>query len=225
MVCADKQRLLGGILVGDASAYGQLLPICQNGVTLPPHPEDLILPADRVGGGAPAGLGVDALPAQAIICSCHNVSKGAICEAITSGKLTAVGGIKSCTKAGTGCGSCVTLLNDILKCELKKAGVVVVNHLCEHFAFTRQELFHLVKLHRLRTFDDVLDRTRHGPGLRDLQAGGGLDPGLHLERATSWTASTSACRTPTIASWPTCSATAPTRSCRGCRAARSPPTS
>ena len=62
VVSADKQRLLGGMLVGDASAYGQLLAICQNGLTLPPHPEDLIIPTDRVGGGAPAGLGVDDLP-------------------------------------------------------------------------------------------------------------------------------------------------------------------
>jgi nitrite reductase (NADH) large subunit len=162
VVSADKQRLLGGMLVGDASAYGQLLAICQNNLTLPPHPEDLIIPTDRVGGGAPAGLGVDNLPAQATICSCHNVSKGAICQSIASEQLTAIGGIKQATKAGTGCGSCVSLLTDILKCELKKAGVVVVNHICEHFPFSRQELFHLVKLDGLRTFEALLGK--HGKG-------------------------------------------------------------
>ena len=52
------------------------------------------------------GLGVDALPDAAQICSCNNVSKGADLRAPSrEQKLTAVGAVKSCTKAGTGCGS------------------------------------------------------------------------------------------------------------------------
>jgi nitrite reductase (NADH) large subunit len=162
VVSSDKKRLLGGILVGDASAYGQLLSICQNNLALPPHPEDLILPADREGGGKAPGMGIDALPAAAMICSCHNVDKGTICSAISDKKLTVVGDIKSCTKAGTGCGSCVTLLKDLLHSELKKAGVTVVNHVCEHFKYSRQELFHLVKVHQIKSFDELL--SRHGSG-------------------------------------------------------------
>jgi nitrite reductase (NADH) large subunit len=162
VLSADKQRLMGGILVGDATLYGQLLAICQNGLPLPPHPEDLLLPPDREGGGKAPGFGVDALPASATICSCHNVDKGTICSAIANEGLTAVGGVKSCTKAGTGCGSCVTLITDLLKAELKKAGVVVVNHICEHFKYSRQELFHLVKVHGLHSFDELI--SRHGAG-------------------------------------------------------------
>ena len=161
VVSADKKLLLGGILVGDAGSYGQLHQIYRNKIVLPPNPEDLILPPGRE-GKAPAGLGIDALPASALICSCHNIAKNAICEAIAAQKLTGVAGIKSCTRAGTGCGSCVPLLSDILKAELKRAGVAVENRLCEHFGYVRQELFHLVKVHELRTFDDVL--ARHGTG-------------------------------------------------------------
>jgi nitrite reductase (NADH) large subunit len=163
VLSADKQLLLGGILVGDASAYGQLHQICRNRVALPPHPEDLILPADRA-GRKPAGLGVDDLPPSALICSCHNIAKDAICQAIAGEKLTAVAGIKSCTRAGTGCGSCVPLLNDLLKAELKRAGVAVSNRLCEHFAFTRQELYHLIRVQGLHTFDEVLARQGSGRG-------------------------------------------------------------
>jgi nitrite reductase (NADH) large subunit len=160
VLSADKKRLLGGMLVGDATNYAQLVTIQASALALPPHPEDLILPPTRA-GGAPV-LGVEGLPAEATICSCHNVSKGAICQSIADEKLTAVGGIKACTRAGTGCGSCVTLINDILKSELKRAGVVVHNHLCEHFPFSRQELFHLVKVHQLQTFDALL--AAHGKG-------------------------------------------------------------
>jgi nitrite reductase (NADH) large subunit len=160
VVSPDKQHLLGGILVGDAHSYAQLVQLVQNRIPLPPHPEDLLMPARE--GGRPAGLGVDALPDAAQICSCHNVSKGQICEAIGAQKLTAVGAIKDCTKAGTGCGSCVTLISELLTKELRKAGVVVSRRLCEHFDHSRQELYHLVRLHKLRSFEELI--AQHGEG-------------------------------------------------------------
>jgi nitrite reductase (NADH) large subunit len=161
VISADKQLLLGGVLVGDAGSYGQLVQLVQNRIPLPPHPEDLLMPPRE--GGKSAGFGVDSLPDAAQICSCNNVSKGQICSAISEKKLTAVGGIKECTKAGTSCGSCVTLISEILTKELKKAGVVVSKRLCEHFDHSRQELYHLVRLHRIRTFEDLL--AQHGTGL------------------------------------------------------------
>jgi bacterioferritin-associated ferredoxin len=155
------KRLLGGILIGDASGYNMLHQMMLNQIVLPPCPEDLILPQRQ---GAPVGLGVDMLPASAKVCSCENVSKSAICDAIRSDELTTVGAIKACTKAGTGCGGCVPMLNDILKAEMKRAGKKVTNHLCEHFAYSRQELFHLIKLHEVRTFADALERYGQGLG-------------------------------------------------------------
>ena len=159
VISADRKHLLGGILVGDAAAYGQLVQLVHNQITLPPSPEDLIFP--RGSGEKPAGLGVDALPGTATICSCNNVDKASICQAIADG-VHAVSALKSCTKAGTGCGSCVTLLGDLVKAELKKAGVAVTQHLCEHFPHSRQDLYHLVRLHKLKTFDELIER--HGTG-------------------------------------------------------------
>ncbi|WP_437634287.1 nitrite reductase large subunit NirB [Sorangium sp. So ce854] len=160
VVSADGKHLLGGILVGDASNYGQLLQLVQNKIVLPPNPEDLIV-AQR-DGAKPAGFGVESLPDTAQICSCLNVTKGAICSAICDDKLTTLAAIKGQTKAGTGCGSCTTLITDILKKELKKAGVAVTNYLCEHFNYSRQELYHLVRVHAVKTFDDLI--ARHGKG-------------------------------------------------------------
>ncbi|XXT19091.1 nitrite reductase large subunit NirB [Sorangium sp. So ce429] len=160
VVSADGKHLLGGILVGDASNYSQLLQLVQNKIVLPPNPEDLIVtPRD---GAKPAGFGVEALPDTATICSCLNVTKGAICSAICDDKHVTVAAIKGHTKAGTGCGSCTTLITDILKKELKKAGVAVTNYLCEHFNYSRQELYHLVRVHSVKTFDDLI--AQHGKG-------------------------------------------------------------
>ncbi|MBI4511970.1 MAG: nitrite reductase large subunit [Deltaproteobacteria bacterium] len=162
VISPDKKLLRGGVLVGDASSYGQLLQLLQNRTALPSHPEDLILPSRQGGATRAAGLGVDALPEDATICNCHNVTKKTICQAISGQEAAGVGGIKATTRAGTGCGSCVPLINDLLKCELKKAGVAVSNHICEHFPHARQELYHLVRFHKIRTFEELI--ARHGRG-------------------------------------------------------------
>lgn len=154
------KTLLGGILVGDASAYGNLLQLMQNQITLPPHPEDLIIPPRN--GSSAAVMGVDSFPDTAQICSCNNVTKAAICDAIQNQGLTDIGSLKQCTKAGTGCGGCVPLVTDLLKSELKKAGIEVKNHLCEHFAYSRQELYHLVRSQKIHTFNQLLEQ--HGTG-------------------------------------------------------------
>lgn len=154
------KQLLGAVLVGDAAEYGALLQMALNRIELPEDPEFLILPQGD--GKARPGLGVDALPDSAQICSCNNVSKGELCAAVAGGA-TSIGALKSCTKAGTACGGCVPLVTQVMKAEMKKQGLAVNNHLCEHFAYSRQELYHLVRVEGIRSFDALL--ASHGKGL------------------------------------------------------------
>jgi nitrite reductase (NADH) large subunit len=100
--------------------------------------------------------------ATALICSCNNVSKGAIVAAIDAG-CTTIGALKTSTKAATSCGGCSSLLARILKAELTARGVAVDNDLCEHFPYSRQQLFHLVRVGQLRSFGDTI--AKHGRGL------------------------------------------------------------
>jgi nitrite reductase (NADH) large subunit len=160
VVSADGKQLLGAVLVGDAAEYGTLLQMALNGITLPAEPEFLILPSSD--GQAKPGLGVDALPDAAQLCSCNNVSKGQICEAVGQGATT-IGAIKACTKAGSTCGGCVTLVTQVMKAEMAKRGMAVNNHVCEHFSHSRQELYHLVRVGQIKTFDALL--AKHGRGL------------------------------------------------------------
>ncbi|MGG2399462.1 nitrite reductase large subunit NirB [Pseudomonas sp. SH1-B] len=157
VVSADGKQVLGAVLVGDNSYYDTLLQYAQNGIKLPDDPASLIMPA---GGGAPA-LGADALPDSATICSCHNVSKGSVCAAIDAGCCD-VAGVKASTKAATGCGGCAALLKQVVEHELSARGVAVDKSLCEHFAHTRQELYHFVRVEGIETFEDLL--ARHGKG-------------------------------------------------------------
>jgi nitrite reductase (NADH) large subunit len=160
VVSGDGKRLLGGVLVGDASEYGTLLQMMLNGIELPDEPEFLILPSSD--GKAKPALGADALPASAQICSCNNVSKRQLCDAVAAGA-TSIGALKTATKAGTTCGGCVPLVTQVMKAEMKRQGLAVNNHLCEHFPYSRQELYHLVRVERIRHFDALL--SRYGKGL------------------------------------------------------------
>jgi nitrite reductase (NADH) large subunit len=160
VISADGKRLLGGILVGDASDYGTWLQFMLNGMPLPSRPESMLVPANE--GGASPGLGVAALPAGAQICSCNNVSKGDICAAVAEGVVT-LGGMKKATRAASTCGGCAQLVTQVIKAELAARGVAVNNHLCEHFPHSRQELFHLARVERISTFSELIER--HGRGL------------------------------------------------------------
>lgn len=160
VVSEDGKQLLGAVLVGNADEYGTLLQMALNGIALPDEPEFLILPSSD--GKAKPGLGVEALPDTAQICSCNNVSKGRICAAVGEGACT-IAEMKACTKAGATCGGCVPLVTQVMKAEMSKRGMAVNNHLCEHFPYSRQELFHLIRVGEIRTFEDLL--ARHGKGL------------------------------------------------------------
>jgi nitrite reductase (NADH) large subunit len=103
-------------------------------------------------------LGADALPDSAQVCSCNAVTKGALRAAIAEG-CHDVPALKTCTRAGTSCGSCVPMLKTLLVAE----GVEVSKALCEHFAQSRAELFQIVASTGIRTFSELV--TRFGTGI------------------------------------------------------------
>ncbi|SCC20351.1 nitrite reductase large subunit NirB [Gilliamella intestini] len=158
VVSNDNKKLLGAVLVGDTSDYSNLLQLMLNDMDLPEHPDTLILPAHA---GAKPAMGVDALPDSAQICSCFDVTKEKIINAINAGCHT-VAAIKAETKAGTGCGGCIPLVTQILNLELAKQGIEVSHALCGHFKYSRQELYHLIRVEGLTSFEQVIKK--HGKG-------------------------------------------------------------
>ncbi|MER8186567.1 nitrite reductase large subunit NirB [Kitasatospora sp. NPDC094015] len=158
LVVTPEGALLGGILVGDAESYATLRPLAGTGDPLPVPAESLVLPAGL--GAAPVRLGSAALPDQAMVCNCHNVTKGAVRAAVTEHGCGSVPEVKACTKAGSGCGSCVKLLGTVVDEELAAAGVEVDRGLCPCFGQTRAELYEIVRVKRIGTHRRLL--AEHG---------------------------------------------------------------
>ncbi|MEM6801273.1 MAG: nitrite reductase large subunit NirB, partial [Bacteroidota bacterium] len=161
-VSADGKRLLGGILVGDNESYNMLLQICKNAMPLPPNPEDLIL-GQRGGESANFGSVMD-LPDEAIVCSCESVSKATLCQSVQSGSCSDLKTLCKETKAATGCGGCKPMVKDLLVETLKTMGVSLKEKICEHFEYSRRELYDIIKLKGIKTYDEALDHIGEGDG-------------------------------------------------------------
>lgn len=162
----DARTLLGGIFVGDASPYLSLRPLL--GRELPAEPGAFLSAA---GGDAPE----TELPDDAIVCSCNNVAAGTLRSAVRGDEhgcgtcegndpVQDVAGLKACTRAGTQCGSCVPMIKKLLEAELTKSGVTVSKALCEHISLSRQELFDVIRVGQLTSFEDIMSRYGTGAG-------------------------------------------------------------
>jgi nitrite reductase (NADH) large subunit len=152
VILGDQQEVLGAVLVGDVAPFNTLVQRLRS-ATPSPDVLDVLRPT--------AGATSDPLADHAGVCSCHNVTCGSIRAAVSEG-FEDVAGVKKCTKAGTGCGSCVPTLQLLIDEHLAASGREVVKRLCRHFAMTRPELYEVAKVTGIRTFTELI--ARHGSG-------------------------------------------------------------
>lgn len=160
-VSLDGKSLLGGILVGDASDYNILHQMYLNGMAIPEDPAQLILPTSDGAGFSASALD---LPDDAQICSCESISKGTICNALKNETCEDLASVISHTKASTSCGGCKPMVVDLVNETLKSLGKTVKNTICEHFEYSRQELFGIIKAKNIVTYDEALDTCGTGHG-------------------------------------------------------------
>ncbi len=152
LVSDDARTLLGGVLVGDAESYSTLRAYV--GGSLPGAPEQMLFGGTEAAGGD--------LPGTTVICSCNNVTAEKIRCDIAEHELRDVPAVKSCTRAGTSCGSCVPLVKKLLDAELAAAGIEVSKAICEHFEYSRAELFDIIRVRQITTFSRLI--AEHGTG-------------------------------------------------------------
>ena len=156
VVLDEDRNVLGAVLVGDVAAFPTLVQCLRGNQSTP---EDL-LGVLKPGTAAVAGNVAD-LDDSGGVCSCHNVAAGAVRAAVREG-FEDVPGVKTCTRAGTGCGSCVPVINELIDAEMAVMGKAREKRLCPHFAMTRPELFEIARVTGIRTFAELLGR--HGTG-------------------------------------------------------------
>jgi len=165
LINRDTKKIEGGIFIGDLSSYNILSQLMEQQLLFsqntPISIEDIegyiFLKAESVKPHF-------SLSDDAIICKCNNISKKDIAKAIHDNNIKDLETLKQCSNAGTGCGGCIGLIQEILDKEFKKSGKQHKKILCEHFPYTRQELFDIIKIKKYKTFKEVLSNYGNGLG-------------------------------------------------------------
>lgn len=160
-ISGDGKNLLGGILIGDASQYHILHQMVINKMSLPDTPESLII---GMPGKSSGGADIKDLPESAQICACENVTKGDLVYQIVENSVNDLENLKNNTKACTGCGGCGPMVADILKYTLEGLGQKVKKTLCEHFDYSRQELYDIIRATGAKDYNTLLDSHGNGDG-------------------------------------------------------------
>ncbi|GAA4463876.1 nitrite reductase large subunit NirB [Phytohabitans houttuyneae] len=109
-VIVRDDRLIGATLLGDVSKVGFLMQAFDRGLPLPEERVRLLFDL----GGPPAEESAAELDDGAQVCNCNGVSKGDLVTTVHSGVKT-VGGVMDATRAGKGCGSCKSLVAQIVE--------------------------------------------------------------------------------------------------------------
>ncbi|KAG9238632.1 putative nitrite reductase [Amylocarpus encephaloides] len=161
----DGKYLLGGMMIGDTKDYVKLVPMVKNQKQLDVPPSQFILGASKEGDE-----GGDDLDDDTQICSCHNVTKGDVCAVVKDGSCKSIGDVKSCTKAGTGCGGCMPLVTSIFNSQMKAMGNEVMNHICPHFNYSRADLYNIISVKQLKTLQDVMKEAGNDPESQGCEA-------------------------------------------------------
>ncbi|KAK5205133.1 hypothetical protein LTR41_008982 [Exophiala xenobiotica] len=153
----DGKYLLGGMMIGDTKDYVKLVPMVKNKKALEIPPSEFIIGASKDGDE-----NADDLTDDTQICSCHNVTKGNVVQSVKEG-CKALGAVKSCTKAGTGCGGCMPLVTSIFNKTMKEMGNEVLNHICPHFSHSRADMYNIIYVRKLQDFGQVMREVGKDP--------------------------------------------------------------
>lgn len=146
----DGKYLIGGMLIGDTKDYVKLLPMVKNQKPLETPPAEFIV------GSKSGDDDADDLADDTQICSCHNVLKGDVVKSVKDGESKSIGELKAKSKAGTGCGGCMPLVETIFNKTMASMGQEIKNNLCPHFDYSRADLFNIVFVKKLQTFSDIM---------------------------------------------------------------------
>ena len=110
-------RLVGATLLGDTDKVAFLTQSFDRGLALPEERVELLF---ELAGPAEA-RGAAEMDASVQVCNCNGVSKGRLCEVVADGE-TSVAAVMARTRAGKGCGSCKSLVAEVVEWAVEQGG-------------------------------------------------------------------------------------------------------
>jgi nitrite reductase (NADH) large subunit len=158
LIVRDGQ-LAGAILLGDGANVPSLWQAFDRGTQLPENRAALLFSLAREDGT----IETADMPGSAQVCNCNGVSKGQILIAVNAGHRS-LKAVCDATRAGTGCGSCKPLVQNIL--ELACDGLFVedasVHYYVPGVGLKKLELIQAIKDQNLRSVSAVFNALAGG---------------------------------------------------------------
>ncbi len=153
-------RLVGAILVGDTSDSHRYMEWLRSGDDLTAQRRHLLFPPPSADGGAD----VAAMADTATVCGCVGVTKGAIIAAVHDQGVNTLSQLKECTRASTGCGSCTSLCQDLLRAVAPEFEDEQKKIICGCLPFAQEQLREILRGQQLKSVQEVLEIYGNGVG-------------------------------------------------------------
>jgi nitrite reductase (NADH) large subunit len=153
-------RLVGVILVGDTGDSHRYMEWLRSGADLTAQRRHLLFPPPA----ADAGLDVADMAESATVCGCVGVTKGTIVRAIHERGVSTLSQLKECTRASTGCGSCTSLCQELLRAVAPEFEEEKKTVICGCVPFAEDRLRDILRSQKLKSVQEVLDIYGNGIG-------------------------------------------------------------
>lgn len=145
-------KLVGAVMYGDTGDGGHFFNLIKDAATIEDERDTLIFgPAFAGGGTADPLAAVAALPDDAEICGCNGVCKSTIVNAVKGGATTLTE-VKAQTKASSSCGTCTSLVEQVMAVTLGDAyEAPAAQPVCACTDHTHEEVRRLIKAKELKS--------------------------------------------------------------------------
>lgn len=182
-VVLKDNRVQGAVLYGDTQDGPWYFDLMQSGADVSEFRDKLLFGQNLINAPAAAGGAAADWPDDKAICDCNGICKGQIVQAIQTEGLKTAGDVGKHTKAGTSCGSCVGMVEQVLEATLGDDMVVEKPTMCGCTDLDHEQVRQAIRDHGWTDADTV----RHELGWREPDGCSKCRPALNYYVISSTT--------------------------------------
>ncbi len=153
-------KILGAVLYGDTTEGPWFFDLLKKGTDISDMRDTLIF-GQAYQGGAPLDPieAVAALPDDAEICGCNGICKSTIVTTINDKGLTSLDDVRSHTKASASCGTCTSLVENLLQLTAGDAyNPSAVTPVCTCTDLGHSDVRNAIRAQSLKSIPDIMQR-------------------------------------------------------------------
>ncbi|PLY08211.1 MAG: nitrite reductase large subunit [Arcobacter sp.] len=150
-----NNKIIGMVLYGETADASWYLKLLKEETDISDLRTKILFGKSALGDSGHGGNDVNSMSDDEEVCGCNGVCKGDIVSAIKEKDLKSLSDVKSCTKAGASCGSCIGLVEQILVNTLGDEYDAVEEGICACTTLGHKEIKSAIDNGEFKTVYDV----------------------------------------------------------------------